>query len=323
MSESNADVYAQFGVNNSVVTSGSVSEHEQNMLSLNVAARDGDDAIELAEVEPVDPTSDDPYAGLTDKFASDEDDNGYMQIRVGQDNVTSEDGLAQEGDDGGSVEDGEESEADSGKDAVEFKALGETPEDLAKAATSLNSHEQGFQSMVEKAVADGLPAESIQRMYDEYKEGGLSEESYAELAKVNFSREFIDSYIQGQEALIDQYASSMVEYVGGNEKFAALMQHLQATDMTAYNSLDEALETRNIDLAKSLLNLAGQSYNLKFGKSAKRSVTKRAVQAKVTAPKVQGFTSQAEMVKAMSDKRYREDAAYRHEVEQKVAYSRF
>lgn len=321
MSESNADVYAQFGVNNSVVTSGSVSEHEQNMLSLNVAARDGDDAIELAEVEPVDPTSDDPYAGLTDKFASEEDDNGYMQIRVGQDTITSEDELAQEGDE--NVDNVEESAADSGKEAVEFEALGETPEDLTKAATSLNSHEQGFQSMVEKAVADGLPAESIQRMYDEYKEGGLSEESYAELAKVNFTREFIDSYIQGQEALIDQYASSMVEYVGGNEKFAALMQHLQATDMTAFNSLDEALETRNIDLAKSLLNLAGQSYNLKFGKAAKRSVTKRAVQTKVTAPKVQGFTSQAEMIKAMSDKRYRDDAAYRHEVEQKVAYSRF
>lgn len=321
MSETNADVYAQFGVNNSVVTSGSVSEHEQNMLSLNVAARDGDDAIELAEVEPVDPTSDDPYAGLTDKFASEEDDNGYMQIRVGQDTITSEDELAQEGDE--NVDNVEESVADSGKEAVEFEALGETPEDLTKAATSLNSHEQGFQSMVEKAVADGLPAESIQRMYDEYKEGGLSEESYAELAKVNFTREFIDSYIQGQEALIDQYASSMVEYVGGNEKFAALMQHLQATDMTAFNSLDEALETRNIDLAKSLLNLAGQSYNLKFGKAAKRSVTKRAVQTKVTAPKVQGFTSQAEMIKAMSDKRYRDDAAYRHEVEQKVAYSRF
>lgn len=321
MSESNADVYAQFGVNNSVVTSGSVSEHEQNMLSLNVAARDGDDAIELAEVEPVDPTSDDPYAGLTDKFASKEDDNGYMQIRVGQDTITSEDELAQEGDE--NADNVEESEADSGKEAVEFEALGETPEDLTKAATSLNSHEQGFQSMVEKAVADGLPAESIQRMYDEYKEGGLSDESYAELAKVNFTREFIDSYIQGQEALIDQYASSMVEYVGGNEKFAALMQHLQATDMTAFNSLDEALETRNIDLAKSLLNLAGQSYNLKFGKAAKRSVTKRAVQTKVTAPKVQGFTSQAEMIKAMSDKRYRDDAAYRHEVEQKVAYSRF
>lgn len=321
MSESNADVYAQFGVNNSVVTSGSVSEHEQNMLSLNVAARDGDDAIELAEVEPVDPTSDDPYAGLTDKFASEEDDNGYMQIRVGQDTITSEDELAQESDE--NADNVEESEADSGKEAVEFEALGETPEDLTKAATSLNSHEQGFQSMVEKAVADGLPAESIQRMYDEYKAGGLSEESYAELAKVNFTREFIDSYIQGQEALIDQYASSMVEYVGGNEKFAALMQHLQATDMTAFNSLDEALETRNIDLAKSLLNLAGQSYNLKFGKAAKRSVTKRAVQTKVTAPKVQGFTSQAEMIKAMSDKRYRDDAAYRHEVEQKVAYSRF
>lgn len=322
MAESNADVYASFGVNNSVITSGNVSEHEQNMLSLNVAARDGDDAIELAEVEPIDPSSDDPYAGLKDKFASEEDDNGYMQIRIGQDADTSEDYDAMQKSEGGEPED-DNSEADSGKSTVEFEALGETPEELSKAATSLNSHEQGFQNMVEKAVADGLPAESIERMYEEYKAGGLSDASYEELAKANFSREFIDSYIQGQEALIEQYANSMVQYVGGEQKFSALITHLQATDAGAYEALDEALESRNIELAKSLLNLAGQSYNLKFGKSAQRSVTKRATPAKVQPKHPEGFTSQAEMIKAMSDKRYRDDAKYRHEVEQKVAYSRF
>lgn len=45
MAESNADVYASFGVNSAVMSGGSVEEHEQNMLALDVAARDGDDAI--------------------------------------------------------------------------------------------------------------------------------------------------------------------------------------------------------------------------------------------------------------------------------------
>lgn len=323
MAESNADVYASFGVNNAVTTSGSVSEHEQNMLSLNVAARDGDDAIELAEVEPIDPSSDDPYGNLKDKFASEEDDNGYMQIRIGQDSDTSEDYVKQDGTTEGGEPEVTPQEADSGKDTVEFEALGDTPEEVTKAATSLNSHEQGFQNMVEKAVTDGLPVESVNRMYEEYKAGGLTDQSYEELAKANFSKEFIDSYIQGQEALIDQYTNSMVQYVGGGAKFEALVNHLQATDTTAYTSLEEALETRNVDLAKSLLNLAGQSYNLKYGKASQRSVTKRATPAKPVAKKVEGFNSQAEMVKAMSDKRYREDYKYRQEVEQKVFNSRF
>ena len=51
MAESNADVYASFGVNSAVMSGGSVEEHEQNMLALDVAARDGDDAIELASDE--------------------------------------------------------------------------------------------------------------------------------------------------------------------------------------------------------------------------------------------------------------------------------
>ena len=43
--ESNADVYASFGVNSAVLTGSTPEEHQENMLALDVAARDGDDAI--------------------------------------------------------------------------------------------------------------------------------------------------------------------------------------------------------------------------------------------------------------------------------------
>lgn len=81
----------------------------------------------------------------------------------------------------------------------------------------------------------------------------------------------------------------------------------------------------NRDLAtiKAIINLAGESYTKKFGKPANRSVTKRATPVKPVARQKEGFTNQAEMIKAMSDPRYRSDAAYRQMVEQKVIDSSF
>ena len=57
--ESNADVYASFGVNSAVLTGSTPEEHQENMLALDVAARDGDDAIELNT------NSDDPYGSVS------------------------------------------------------------------------------------------------------------------------------------------------------------------------------------------------------------------------------------------------------------------
>ncbi|MRU22685.1 capsid assembly protein, partial [Xylella fastidiosa subsp. multiplex] len=41
MAESNAEVYASFGVNIAVMSGSTPTEHEQNMLRLDVAAHDG------------------------------------------------------------------------------------------------------------------------------------------------------------------------------------------------------------------------------------------------------------------------------------------
>ncbi len=311
--ESNADVYASFGVNSAVMTGSNVEEHEQNMLALNVDARDGDDSIELVE------TNDDPYGSPTDPFAEEgaEDDEGRVQVRISTD-----------GDEQSEEFSGEEipegfTEVEEEQTSEEFTAIGATPESLTSASEQLGQHETGFQEMVQQASERGLPQESIARIEAEYAEDGISEESYKELAEAGYSKAFVDSYIKGQEALIQGYMTEVQSLVGGEERFASLVQHLEATNVEAADTLFKALETRDMSTLKAILNLAGESHSRKFGKPAPRTLTARAKQSKPAAPAKSGFATQAEMVKAMSDSRYRTDSAYRREVEQRIIDSEF
>lgn len=303
--ESNADVYASFGVNSAVVTGESVSQHEQNMLALDVAARDGDDAIELVEQEH---TERDLYDN-TDPFGQ-EDDEDRIQVRIGEDGELTDEG----------AEEGEESTEGSDE---EFTPLSDVPEELSNASTQLGEYEEGLQSMIDTAAERGLSAESIVRMQEEYGDEGLSEKSYQELEAVGYSRQFVDSYIRGQEALVDSYVAGVKEYAGGAEKFDALYAHLETSNPDAAESLMNAIEQRDLGTVKAIINLAGASHNKTFGRKPTRSVTQRAIPAKPQAPKAEGFESRAEMIKAMSDPRYRHDAKYRREVEQKVINSPF
>lgn len=312
--ESNADVYAAFGVNSAVLSGSTVEEHEQAMLGLDVAARDGDDAITLDTSEDSGNQERDLY-DTSDPLGVDNDEDRLL-VRVG---------------DGSDVEqmfepNDTEGETDGGTDGgpEEFQPLGDTPADLLEATEQLGQHEAGFQEMVNAAAERGLPAESIMRIQQEYEsDDGISNASYEELAKAGYSKAFVDSYIKGQEALVEQYVNSVVSFAGGREKFGAISQHLQTHNPEAFESLETALMNRDLTTVKSIINLAGQSRAKTFGRQPVRSVTKAATPAKPQAPKQLGFESRDAMVKAMSDPRYRHDAKYRMEVEQKVINSNF
>lgn len=299
--ESNADVYASFGVNSAVVGGSTPTDHEQAMLELDVAARDGDDSIELAH-------NDDPY-GSNDPFG--EEDEGRTEIRI-----------STEGEPEESVEDIDYSEGDE-EGSEEFAPVGDIPDELNEASSQLEEHEAGFEEMVTQAAERGLSEETIIRIQQEYGEDGLSEESYEELAKAGYSKSFVDSYIRGQEALVEQYVQSVMEYAGGEAQFQAIYNHLEVSNPDAAESLISALENRDLATVKAIVNLAGASRAKTFGKPAARSISKRAVPAAPVRTKQSGFESQAEMIAAMSDPRYRHDSKFRAEVERKMMYSQF
>lgn len=312
MSESNADVYASFGVNSAVMSGDTVASHEQAMMALDVAARDGDDAIVLQEVNEEEVTTEkDPY-DISDPFG--EDDPDHIQVRIGE-----------EGSEEVEVEDAAEEEggAEPTEEDSEFPPLEDVPEELTSVSDQLGEHEQGLQEMINMAAERGLSVESIERIQAEYEEDGISEKSYQELEAVGYSRAFIDSYIRGQEALVDSYVAHVKSYAGGAEKFDALFSHLEHTNPEAAESLMNALEARDLGTVKAIINLAGASRSKQYGVKPTRTVTNRATPAKPQAPKREGFANRAEMVKAMSDPRYRHDSAYRRSVEQKVWNSNF
>lgn len=314
--ESNADVYASFGVNSAVLTGSTPEEHQENMLALDVAARDGDDAIELNT------NSDDPYGSDVDPFG--EPEEGRMQVRISADGSDEQDGEeGSEEEQQGDEEIQSEEVTDNGE-PEEFKPIGETPTDINEASQQLEEHEAGFNDMVATAIERGLSQDAVTRIQQEYQnEDRLSDESYKELAEAGYSKAFVDAYIRGQEALVNQYVEKVMDFVGGRERFQQVYTHMQTNNPEGAEALIKAFESRDVATMKTILNLAGQSRDKTFGKKAERSIAKRATPAKPAPRKAVGFESQAEMIKAMSDPRYRSDSKYRREVEQKVIDSTF
>ncbi|ACY66691.1 capsid assembly protein [Klebsiella phage KP32] len=316
--ESNADVYASFGVNSAVLTGSTPEEHQENMLALDVAARDGDDAIELNT------NSDDPYGSDVDQFG--EPEEGRMQVRISADGSDEQEGEEGQGDEEQQGDEGSQPDEVTGDDGEpeEFKPIGETPADINEASQQLEEHEAGFNDMVATAIERGLSQDAVTRIQQEYQnEDSLSDESYRELAEAGYSKAFVDAYIRGQEALVNQYVEKVMDFVGGRERFQQVYSHMQTNNPEGAEALIKAFESRDVATMKTILNLAGQSRDKTFGKKAERSIAKRATPAKPAPRKAVGFESQAEMIKAMSDPRYRTDSKYRREVEQKVIDSTF
>lgn len=287
-------VYAEFGVSPNAIT-GSVedlNEHQRSMLEQDVAVRDGDDAITFKQLE------------AENEEAAEEDDNVEET----------------EGDD----TEGNDDESDTEGDDQEFVELGETPKELTESVTALNENEAAFDDMVSAAVEAGkVTADDITAIKAEYaSKGELSEASYAKLAEAGYTKRFVDSFVRGQEALAEQYAAGVVRYAGGAEQFNRILSHLEANDKSTKEALESAIIRKDLATAKAILNLAGRNLGKTRGVAPQRTLTTQGKPA-VSAPKVQteGFSSKADMVKAMSDPRYLRDAKYTMEVRAKVAAS--
>lgn len=285
------DIYAEFGVNNAVMSSSDISEHEQNMLSLNVDARDGDDAITLDQPEEA--------------------------LEAEQEEEQEEPNEQEEGDESGAEDDALEGE---------FELLPEVPDDLKDASDAISQYADGFTALRDQAIKAGLPEAAAARIEAEYEaDNKLSDESYKALEKAGYSRHFIDSYIQGQESIAEKFVTKVVDYAGGKERFDKIVTHMKASSPESVESLYEAMERQDLKSIRTIINLGMQSHTKKFGKAPARNLTKAApsTPAKRAAQAVQGYGSRQEMINDMSKSEYRLDPAFRAKVEAKVTASSF
>ena len=225
------------------------------------------------------------YAG---KFKTAEDlEKAYLELqkKLGQKEDT---------DDG--AESGEESEAESTDSTEE-----ETPDELAaEKDTLLKAAEEYY------ASNNQLKPETIQKLKELPSEKLI--EAYLDLQK--------NAPAQTNKPLSDADADVIVKSVGGDDAYRQTLawaaENLKPEEVAAYDNVVNSGNKDAIFFAVQALNqrykdAVGFEGNQVSGKSVKNTV--------------KGFRSQAELARAISDPRYRNDPAYRLDIESKLAAS--
>ena len=134
--------------------------------------------------------------------------------------------------------------------------------------------------------------------------------------KYGASRDLVDSYINGQKALSDAMVNNIYSSVGGEDNYKAMTEwataNLPESEITAF---DNIMDSQNQDA----VNMAIQGLYARYANSdgPKPSL----LQGKATNTAANSFRSLSELRQAMSDPRYKQDPAYRKDVEQRLAVS--
>jgi len=179
--------------------------------------------------------------------------------------------------------------------------------------------EEEEQSPVSKRI------DFLKEASDEYysNDNALKPETLQKLKEMP-SEELIDAYMEMQknnpvaqaQPLSADAAKTIVDSVGGqdayNDTLAWAADNLKPEEVAAY---DNVVNSGN----KDAIFFAVQALNQRY----KDSTGFEGQQISGRAPKstVKGFRSNAELANAISDPRYRNDPAYRYDIEQKLAAS--
>lgn len=192
------------------------------------------------------------------------------------------------------------------------------PKEAAKADDSDASSDD---AKVEAAVTSaGLDMEALNSEYAE--NGTLSEASFEALEKSGITRDVVEAFIAGREALIEKAAAEVYETVGGVDKYTSMVEWahegLTEAEIEEYNS---AISSGN----RSRTLMAVSWLKDKYLASGAASVEPSRVLS--STGKAGGgnsggtYASMADAVKDMQSPEYKNNPAYRAKVEAKLARS--
>jgi hypothetical protein len=146
------------------------------------------------------------------------------------------------------------------------------------------------------------------------EKGALSDESYTKLAEMGYSKDVVDTYIEGSRNRGSAQAAELVGTVGGADNYKSMITwaqaNLQPNEIAEYN---EALKSPG---AKFAIQGLHSRFTDAQGKDPALLTHENGGN---NAGEV--YRSVAEMTRDMQDKRYKTDKAFRKDVEGKVARS--
>lgn len=205
-----------------------------------------------------------------------------------------------------------------------------TPEDMAKAYGELETKlsapkpvetpagetpagEDAAKAVVAEA---GLDFAALTTEFTE--KGAISDESYEALAKAGITRDIVDGYVAGQQALAAQITNEVFTVAGGQENYTAMVawagDNLPADDVDAFN---KAIDSGNISSMKLAVSGLKAAFTAANGSEPSLLATTTTPSSNTT------FTDQSQVTAAMRDPRYKTSESYRQEVQAKIARSSY
>lgn len=175
---------------------------------------------------------------------------------------------------------------------------------------------------VDEDISDALQA--LVDASNEFNDGGLSDDTIEKLAQLD-SRTLVETwadYIKSQREqvqqaqLTEEQAASIRDAVGGAENYQEMLgwaaENLSPDEIAAYDGVMNGGDY-------GAMYWAAQGLKSRF---ASEAGYEGARYTGARAPKAEpGFRSQAELARAISDPRYKDDPAYRIDVQEKLARS--
>lgn len=174
----------------------------------------------------------------------------------------------------------------------------------------------------EDALKDDLKTKGVdfETAVSEYNEKGvLSDATMDALEKAGYPKAVVEGFIKSRQILENQYTSAVYEAAGGEAEYSRMTQwaaaNLSKADIEAFNS---AIDSGNLGTVKLIMggmrSAMGEALTQKHGTN-----NPSVLGGPATTNPTGGFADKAEMVKAMSDKRYCRDPQYTKLVEGRMA----
>lgn len=194
-----------------------------------------------------------------------------------------------------------------------LKAHAELESKVGKPAEAPPEGQTPEQKAAEDAVkAAKLDMGTLQQEFD--TNGALSDGSYAALEAAGITKEVVNAYIAGQQALVDQHAAQGFALVGGQESYAKMVQwaatNMSAAEQDAFNT---SVVGTPAQMSQAILGLKSR-----YEGSMGRDPVLLAGQQGGTPASEAPFASRAQVTEAMNDPRYKKDPAYRAMVERRI-----
>tara|TARA_A100000172_G_C3043438_1_gene111427 strand:- start:836 stop:1585 length:750 start_codon:yes stop_codon:yes gene_type:complete len=177
--------------------------------------------------------------------------------------------------------------------------------------TSEEVSSENAREVVENA---GLDFDKISKEFAE--NDTLSEETYKEMESKGIPKEMVDSYVEGQRSLGNQYLNEIYGFAGGEETYQEMSQwasdNLAEGEIEAFN---KSITSRNQAEARLAIDGLMSRYKMNGGVEP-NLVTGRASSS------VEAYESWAQVTKDMAKPEYHKDPAFRDAVQKKLSRSK-